>query len=44
MNFLKLRLDKHAQKEIRDLANIVLDKFRECMPITCRLFEEELDN
>ncbi len=44
MNFLKLRLDKHAQKEIRDLANIVLDKFRECMPIICRLFEEELSN
>lgn len=32
MNFLKLRTDSHAQKEIRDYANIILGMFKEKMP------------
>jgi thymidylate synthase (FAD) len=42
MNFLTLRLDLHAQENIRSMANDVLNIFREKMPVTCRLFEGEL--
>ena len=31
-NFLKLRLSKRAQHEIRDLANVILDKLVEIAP------------
>lgn len=32
-HFLKMRLDKAAQKEIRDLAQMILDQFREKYPV-----------
>lgn len=32
-HFLKMRLDKAAQKEIRDLAQMILDQFKERYPV-----------
>lgn len=32
-HFLKMRLDKAAQKEIRDLAQMILDQFKEKYPV-----------
>jgi len=40
MNFLKLRLDPHAQKEIRDYAEKVMNIFEEKMPITAKYFSK----
>jgi len=40
MNFLKLRLDKHAQKEIREYAEKLMEIFKEKMPITSKYFSE----
>jgi thymidylate synthase (FAD) len=37
---LKLRIDDHAQKEIRDLARKVLDLIRPVVPVTCEAFED----
>jgi len=39
MNFLKLRLDKSAQPEIREYAKALLEIFRETMPMTAKAFE-----
>ena len=39
MNFLKLRLDKAAQPEIREYAKALLEIFRETMPVTAKAFE-----
>lgn len=40
MNFLRLRLDSHAQKEIRDLANPIYEKARELFPIAMEAFDD----
>jgi thymidylate synthase (FAD) len=42
MNFLKLRMDKAAQKEIRAYAFAILDMVKEVAPITFGAFEEGL--
>ena len=42
MNFLKLRTDKAAQKEIRAYAFAILDMVKEVAPITFSAFEENL--
>jgi len=43
MNFLKLRTDKAAQKEIRAYAFAILDIVKEVAPITFSAFEESLN-
>ena len=40
LHFLKLRIDDHAQKEIRDLAQKILDLIRPIVPVTCEAFED----
>ena len=40
MNFLQLRLDPHAQKEIRVYAEAIMDVFEEKMPITAKHFSK----
>lgn len=40
MNFLSLRVDKHAQAEIRQYADTILKMFRAKMPWTCEAFEK----
>jgi thymidylate synthase (FAD) len=40
MNFLKLRLDKHAQLEIREYAQEIMNIFESKMPITAKYFKE----
>jgi thymidylate synthase (FAD) len=42
MNFMKLRLDKAAQAEIREYAKALLEIFKEKMPVTAKAFEEKL--
>lgn len=42
MNFLKLRLDKAAQAEIREYAKALLEIFKEKMPVTAKAFEEKM--
>jgi thymidylate synthase (FAD) len=42
MNFLKLRLDKGAQPEIREYAKALLKIFRDTMPVTANAFEEKI--
>jgi thymidylate synthase (FAD) len=42
MNFLKLRLDKAAQPEIREYAKALLEIFKGKMPVTAKAFEEKL--
>ena len=37
-HFLRLRMDGHAQKEIRDLANAVFDMVKQVCPISCQAF------
>ncbi len=39
-HFLKLRLDPHAQKEIRDYAAVIFDLTRRVCPVACEAFEE----
>ena len=39
-HFLKLRLDPHAQKEIRDYAVVVFDLARTVCPVACAAFDE----
>lgn len=41
MNFLKLRLDKAAQTEIREYARALFGIFKEKMPLTAKAFEEK---
>jgi len=38
MNFLSLRTERHAQVEIRQYANAILDMFKEKMPWTYEAF------
>lgn len=42
MHFLKLRLDGHAQKEIRDYAQVILDITRKVAPATIASFENHI--
>ncbi len=42
MNFLKLRLDKGAQAEIREYAKAAFEIFKEKMPMTAKAFEEKI--
>ena len=39
MNFFKLRLDKHAQDEIRTVAEMMYERFKELFPLTAKAFE-----
>ena len=39
-HFLKLRLDPHAQKEIRDYAAVVFELTQRVCPVACEAFEE----
>ena len=40
LHFLQLRIDDHAQKEIRDLANQIYDLIKPIVPVTCEAFED----
>jgi thymidylate synthase (FAD) len=40
MNFLELRLDAHAQWEIREYAAVVLEHMKELFPITTQIWLE----
>ena len=40
LHFLELRIDDHAQKEIRDLAKQVYDLIKPMCPVTCEAFED----
>jgi thymidylate synthase (FAD) len=40
LHFLRLRMDDHAQKEIRDLAIKVYELIKPLCPITCEAFED----
>ena len=40
LHFLKLRCDSHAQKEIRDYADVILDLVREWVPLTAEAFDD----
>lgn len=40
LHFLKLRIDDHAQKEIRDLAVKVYELIKPIVPVTCEAFED----
>lgn len=42
MHFLKLRLDGHAQKEIRDYAKVILEIARKVAPLTIASFENNI--
>jgi len=42
MNFLKLRLDKSAQHEIREFAKHILEVVTEILPVTMKSFEQEI--
>ena len=40
LHFLELRIEDHAQKEIRDLANQVYELIKPMCPVTCEAFED----
>ena len=40
LHFLHLRMDDHAQKEIRDIAVQVYDCIKPIVPVTCEAFED----
>jgi thymidylate synthase (FAD) len=40
LHFLQLRIDDHAQKEIRDLAKQTYDLIKPIAPMTCEAFED----
>ena len=40
LHFLQLRIDDHAQKEIRDLAKQTYDLIKPLCPMTCEAFED----
>lgn len=42
MHFLKLRLDSHAQKEIRDYAAVILELTRKVAPVAVASFENHI--
>jgi thymidylate synthase (FAD) len=39
-HFLALRMDSHAQREIRDYADAVYALVKECFPLSCEAFED----
>lgn len=39
MHFLSLRMDRHAQKEIRDYAVAIYNLIKTVVPVTCELFK-----
>jgi len=40
LHFLALRMEDHAQKEIRDVATLVYDAIKPIVPVTCEAFED----
>ena len=40
LHFLSLRMDEHAQKEIRDYAAAMFEMIRVIVPVTCEAFED----
>jgi thymidylate synthase (FAD) len=40
LHFLELRIEDHAQKEIRDLANEIVNLIRPIVPVACEAFED----
>jgi thymidylate synthase (FAD) len=40
LHFLQLRMEDHAQKEIRDVATQVYDAIKPIVPVTCEAFED----
>lgn len=40
LHFLELRIEDHAQKEVRDLANQVYECIKPIVPVTCEAFED----
>lgn len=44
MHFLKLRMDKHAQKEIRDYADVIYELVKPKFPIAFEAFEDYVLN
>ena len=40
LHFLSLRMDKHAQIEIRDYANAMYELIKGIVPMTCEAFED----
>ena len=40
LHFLELRIEDHAQKEIRDLAKQVYELIKPVVPVTCEAFED----
>ena len=40
LHFLSLRMDSHAQKEIRDLATLTYELIKPVAPLTCEAFED----
>ena len=40
LHFLSLRMEDHAQKEIRDLATQIYECIRPIVPVTCEAFED----
>ena len=40
LHFLQLRIDDHAQKEIRDIARQIWDLIKPIVPVTCEAFED----
>jgi thymidylate synthase (FAD) len=43
-HFLQLRLDKHAQKEIRDYASVIFSITKKVAPLSCESFERRILN
>jgi thymidylate synthase (FAD) len=44
LHFLRLRMDSHAQYEIRVFANAIYDIIKEIVPMTCEAFEKYVIN
>ena len=40
LHFLSLRMEDHAQKEIRDLATQIYERIKPIVPVTCEAFED----
>jgi thymidylate synthase (FAD) len=43
MNFITLRLEEHAQEEIREYARVLLEYFKETFPWTCEAFLNKIE-
>ena len=40
LHFLQLRMEDHAQKEIRDVAKMVYESIKSVVPVTCEAFDD----